>query len=43
MFFRQVDSENIGVITRPEFLQIVKNIGLKLNEVEEKEVLNRVD
>ena len=41
--FREVDEENIGVVTRPEFLKIIKNLGLKLDEKEQKEVLDRVD
>lgn len=41
--FREIDTENIGVVTRPEFLQIIKNVGLKLSEEEEKEMLNRAD
>ena len=32
-FFRQVDTENIGVVTRPEFIQIVCNLGIKLTEL----------
>ncbi len=29
--FQQVDRENIGVITQPEFLLLLKNVGIKLN------------
>ena len=42
-FWKQVDKEGIGVITQPEFLQLVKNIGVRLSPTEEKEVLKRVD
>ena len=42
-FWNQVDKEGIGVITQPEFLQLVKNIGVRLSPTEEKEVLKRVD
>lgn len=31
------------MITQPEFLQLIKNIGIKLTPLEEKEVLKRVD
>lgn len=32
--FKEVDPENIGVITYPEFLSLIKNIGIKLNNLE---------
>ena len=41
--FQAVDKENIGVITHPEFLLLLKNVGVRLNPLEEKELLRRVD
>jgi hypothetical protein len=38
-----VDKENIGVITQAEFITLIKNAGVKLNAIEEKEVLKKVD
>ena len=35
VYFREIDHENIGVVTRSEFIKIVSNLGLKLNEKEE--------
>jgi hypothetical protein len=29
-----VDTENIGVVTRPEFLKIIESLGLKLTQNE---------
>lgn len=29
--FKEVDPENIGVITYPEFLTLIKNVGIKLS------------
>jgi hypothetical protein len=31
------------VITQPEFLVLIKNIGIKLTPLEEKEILKKVD
>lgn len=42
-YFREIDKENIGVITQPEFLQLIKNVGVRLNLIEEKEILKKVD
>jgi Ca2+-binding EF-hand superfamily protein len=42
-YFNQVDKENIGVITQPEFFTLVKNIGIKLTPQEEKDILKKVD
>jgi Ca2+-binding EF-hand superfamily protein len=42
-YFAQIDKENIGVITQPEFLVLIKNIGIKVNASEEKEILKKVD
>jgi Ca2+-binding EF-hand superfamily protein len=41
--FRSIDKENIGVITHPEFITLIKNIGVKLNPSEEKDLLKKVD
>lgn len=41
--FRQVDTENIGIITRPELITVLKTAGISLNAAEEKQVLVRVD
>ena len=32
--FKEVDPENIGVITYPEFLSLIKKVGIKLNSLE---------
>lgn len=32
--FASVDKENIGVITQPQFLQLIKNINVRLNPLE---------
>jgi len=32
--FKEVDPENIGVITYPEFLSLIKKVGIKLNNLE---------
>jgi hypothetical protein len=29
-YFREVDKENIGVITHVEYLSLIKNVGVKL-------------
>lgn len=42
-FFREVDVENIGVVTRDEFLKIVGNLGLRLSGKEKDELLRRAD
>lgn len=41
--FALVDKDGIGVVTQPEFQQLVKNLGIRLSLMEEKEVLKRVD
>ena len=41
--FRIIDKDNIGVITHTQFLELIKNIEIKLNPLEEKELLKRVD
>ncbi len=38
-----MDKDGIGVITHPEFFQLIKNLGVRLSPLEEKEVLKRVD
>jgi Ca2+-binding EF-hand superfamily protein len=42
-YFAQIDKENIGVITQPEFLVLIKNIGIKVTPSEEKDILKKVD
>ena len=42
-FFDQVDVQNIGVITHPQFLGILNSLGIKLKEEEKNDVLKRVD
>ena len=32
--FQEIDTENIGVVTRPEFIKIIENLGVKLTEKE---------
>lgn len=41
--FREVDVENIGVITHAEYLTLIKNVGVKLTAQEEKDLLKRMD
>lgn len=41
--FALVDKDGIGVITHPEFHQLIKNLGIRLSLMEEKEVMKRVD
>ena len=41
--FTEIDRENIGVITQPEFLTLVKNVGVKLNPLEQKDLIKKVD
>jgi len=42
-FFLEVDKENIGVITQAEFILLLKNVGVKLNPLEQKALVKRVD
>ena len=42
-YFREVDVENIGVITHVEYLTLIKNVGVKLTASEEKDLLKRMD
>lgn len=42
-YFREVDKEDIGVITHQELLALIQNIGVKLTALEEKELLKRAD
>lgn len=41
--FKKIDRDNIGVITHPQFVKLVSNIGIKLSPAEEKELLKKVD
>ena len=41
--FKEVDPENIGVITYPEFLSLIKSVGIKLSGLQEKQILKRLD
>lgn len=41
--FALVDKDGIGVVTHPEFQQLIKNLGIRLSLTEEKEVMKRVD
>lgn len=42
-YFKQVDKDDIGVITHQELLTLIQNIGVKLSLSEQKELLKRAD
>lgn len=42
-FFKQVDKDDVGVITHQELLALTQNIGVKLTPLEQKELLKKAD
>lgn len=42
-FWKEIDRDNIRVITYPELKDLLKNMGINLSEEEFKIVLQRID
>ena len=41
--FLEVDKDGLGVVTNEEFVQILNNLNLKLDDKEINEIIKRVD